>query len=42
VVIRLRDALNVELPAHVAAWLRRLEAERPSVAAEVEVVRGLT
>lgn len=39
-VIRLRDVLKVELPAHVASWLQRLE-ERPSVAAEVEIVRGL-
>jgi glutathione S-transferase len=39
-VIRARDMLGVELPAHVADWLRGLE-RRPSVAAEVELVRGL-
>ena len=39
-IIRARDMLGVELPAHVAAWLSALE-ERPSVAAEVEVVRNL-
>jgi len=39
-VIRLRDMLGVALPAHVAAWLEQLE-HRPSIAAEVEIVRGL-
>jgi stringent starvation protein A len=39
-VIRARDMLGVELPARVAAWLGELE-QRPSVAAEVEVVRSL-
>jgi glutathione S-transferase len=39
-VIRARDVLGVELPAHVGAWLSALE-ERPSIAAEVEVVRNL-
>jgi glutathione S-transferase len=40
-VLRARDRLGVELPAHVAAWLEQL-AERPSVAREVEVVGALT
>jgi glutathione S-transferase len=39
-VIRARDLLGVELPAQLAAWLDVL-AERPAVAAELEVVRGL-
>jgi glutathione S-transferase len=39
-VIRLREVLKVELPAHVAEWLLRLE-ERPAIAAEVEIARGL-
>jgi len=39
-VIRARDMLGVELPGRLAAWLTEL-AERPSVAAEVEVVRSL-
>ncbi|HEX7527163.1 MAG TPA: glutathione S-transferase family protein [Gaiellaceae bacterium] len=39
-VIRARDMLGVELPERVAAWLAELE-RRPSIAAEVEVVRGL-
>jgi len=39
-VIRLRDLLHVELPERVAAWLAELE-RRPSVAAEVELVRSL-
>ena len=39
-VIRARDLLGLELPARIAAWLDALE-RRPSVAAEVEVVRGL-
>jgi glutathione S-transferase len=39
-LIRCRDMLGVELPEHVATWLDHLE-RRPSVAAEVELVRGL-
>jgi len=39
-VIRARDVLGVELPPRVAAWLAALE-RRPSVAAEVELVRSL-
>ena len=39
-VIRARDLLGVELPERVAAWLEALE-QRPSVAAEVDVVRSL-
>lgn len=39
-VIRARDMLGVPLPERVAAWLEELE-RRPSVAAEVEIVRGL-
>jgi glutathione S-transferase len=39
-VIRARDLLGVELPERIAAWLSELEL-RPSVAAEVKVVRSL-
>jgi glutathione S-transferase len=39
-VIRARDLLGVTLPDRLEAWLAAL-SERPSVAAEVEVVRGL-
>lgn len=39
-VIRTRDLLGVELPERLAAWLGELE-QRPSVAAEVEIVRNL-
>ncbi len=39
-MIRARDMLGVELPARIADWLAALE-QRPSVAAEVEVVRSL-
>jgi glutathione S-transferase len=39
-VIRARDLLGVTLPERVADWLARLE-RRPSVAAEVELVRAL-
>jgi RNA polymerase-associated protein len=39
-VIRARDLLGVELPERVAAWLAELE-QRPSIAAEVEIVKGL-
>ena len=40
-VIRARDMLGLELPARLASWLDRL-SERPSVAAEVDVVRSLS
>jgi glutathione S-transferase len=39
-VIRARDLLGVQLPERIAAWLAELE-QRPSVAAEVAVVRAL-
>jgi glutathione S-transferase len=39
-VIRARDMLGVDLPERIETWLAAL-AERPSVAAEVEVVRSL-
>ena len=39
-VIRARDMLGVTLPQRIADWLAELE-RRPSVAAEVEIVRGL-
>jgi glutathione S-transferase len=39
-VIRVRDMLDVELPGRLAAWLGELE-QRPSIAAEVAVVRSL-
>jgi glutathione S-transferase len=39
-VIRARDMLGVSLPERVAEWLAALE-QRPSVAAEVAVVRAL-
>jgi glutathione S-transferase len=39
-VIRAREMLHVELPEHVATWLEELQ-RRPSVATEVETVRGL-
>ena len=39
-VIRARDMLGVELPSRIADWLADLE-QRPSVAAEVSVVRSL-
>jgi len=39
-VIRARDMLGVTLPSRVADWLADLE-RRPSVAAEVEIVRAL-
>jgi glutathione S-transferase len=39
-VIRLRDMLGVQLPERLAAWLADLE-QRPSIAAEVAVVRAL-
>ena len=39
-VIRARDVLGVELPARIASWLAELE-RRPSIAAEVELVKGL-
>jgi glutathione S-transferase len=39
-VIRARDMLGVELPQRIAGWLADLE-QRPSVAAEVAIVRAL-
>jgi len=39
-VIRARDMLRVQLPERLEAWLDEL-AKRPSVAAEIEAVRGL-
>ena len=39
-VIRARDLLGVELPAHVGQWLAQLE-QRPAFAAEVATVRAL-
>ena len=39
-VIRAKEMLGVTLPARLDAWLERLAA-RPSVAAEIEVVRSL-
>ena len=39
-VIRARDMLGVELPGRIAAWLAELE-QRPSIAAEVEIVKSL-
>jgi glutathione S-transferase len=39
-VIRARDLLGVALPERVETWLSQL-AERPSIAAELDVVRGL-
>ena len=39
-VIRARHMLGVELPDRVASWLDDL-AQRPSIAAEIEVVKGL-
>ena len=39
-VIRARDMLGVELPPRIAEWLGELE-QRPSIAAEVAVVRAL-
>jgi RNA polymerase-associated protein len=39
-VIRARDLLGVELPPRLDAWLADL-AQRPSVAAEIETVKGL-
>jgi glutathione S-transferase len=39
-VIRARDMLGVQLPARIASWLEAIE-QRPSIAAEVTVVRSL-
>jgi glutathione S-transferase len=39
-VIRARDMLGVQLPERLGEWLTKLE-ERPSVSAEVAVVRAL-
>lgn len=39
-VIRARELLGLELPARLESWLAEL-AQRPSVAAEIELVRSL-
>jgi glutathione S-transferase len=39
-VIRARDMLGVQLPAHVGAWLEAL-AERPAIRAELELVAAM-
>jgi glutathione S-transferase len=39
-VLRARDMLGVELPDRLVEWLGRLE-QRPSIAAEIDVVRAL-
>ena len=39
-VIRAKHMLGVDLPAHLDAWLERA-AERPSVAAELDIVAAL-
>lgn len=39
-VIRARDMLGLSLPAHLDSWLEALAA-RPSVAAEIDLVRSL-
>jgi glutathione S-transferase len=39
-VIRAKEMLGVTLPARLESWLAQL-AQRPSVATEIEVVRGL-
>ena len=39
-VVRARELLGVELPAHLEGWLAR-SAERPSVAAELDIVGAL-
>ncbi len=39
-VIRARDLLGLELPARLESWLAEL-GQRPSVAAEIELVRSL-
>ena len=39
-VIRARDMLGLPLPAHLETWLDTLAA-RPSIAAEIEIVRSL-
>jgi glutathione S-transferase len=39
-VIRARETLGIDLPPHLASSLEELE-QRPSIAAEVELVRGL-
>ncbi len=39
-VIRAREMLGVTLPQRLESWLEQL-AQRPSVAAEIDVVRGL-
>jgi glutathione S-transferase len=40
-VVRSRDLLGVELPAHLEGWLARM-VERPAVAAELEIVAALS
>jgi glutathione S-transferase len=40
-IVRLRERMAVRLPDRVEAWLAEL-AERPSVAREIELVRGLS
>jgi glutathione S-transferase len=40
-VIRARDLLGIELPATLGQWLEQLQV-RPSVAAEVAIVKGLS
>jgi stringent starvation protein A len=39
-VIRARDMLGVTLPSRLESWLGEL-AQRPAIAAEIELVRGL-
>jgi glutathione S-transferase len=39
-VLRARDVLGLELPEHLESWLERA-VQRPSVAAEVEIVSAL-
>ena len=39
-VIRARDMLALELPGRISEWLEKL-AQRPSVAAEIEIVSTL-
>ena len=39
-VMRARELLGLELPAHLGEWLARF-AERPSVAAELDIVAAL-
>ena len=39
-ILRARDMLGVDLPAHVAAWLEEV-SERPAVREEIEVLAVL-